>query len=132
MQDMIFVNLPVADLPKSMAFWRALGFEFNLDYTDETAACLVLSSSSFAMLLTQPKFREFAQVDVVDTSKAREVLIAFNRDSAQEVDRIAEAAALHGGAVHGEAKDHGFMYYRSFTDPDGHIWEVIHFPAQPA
>lgn len=132
MQDMIFVNLPVADLPKSMAFWRALGFEFNLDYTDETAACLVLSSSSYAMLLTRPKFRDFALVEAVDPTKAREVLVAFNRASAEEVDRIADAAAQHGGAAHGAPQDHGFMYYRSFTDPDGHIWEVIHFPERPA
>lgn len=131
MQDMIFVNVPVADLPKSMTFWRALGFEFNMQYTDETAACLVLSPSSYAMLLTHAKFREFALVEPADTGKAREVLVAFNRASPAEVDRIANAAAQHGGAAHGAPQDHGFMYYRSFTDPDGHIWEVIHFPEQP-
>lgn len=132
MQDMIFVNLPVADLPKSMAFWRALGFEFNMDYTDETAACLVLSSSSFAMLLNHDRFRGFAHVEPVDTAKSREVLVAFNRPSRDEVNRIADAAIAHGGKAHGEPQDHGFMYYRSFTDLDGHIWEIIHFPGQPA
>ena len=102
------------------------------DYTDETAACLVLSSSSFAMLLNHDRFRGFAKVEPVKTSEAREALIAFNRASRSEVDRIADAAAANGGAAHGEPMDHGFMYYRSFTDLDGHIWEVIHFPGQPA
>jgi len=125
---MIFVNLPVADLPRAMAFWRALGFDFNAEYTDETAACLVLSDTIFAMLLTHDKFRGFAGAEVADTAKAREVLVALSVDTREDVDRIAGTAAAQGGGAHGEPMDHGFMYYRAFTDPDGHIWELTHFP----
>jgi predicted lactoylglutathione lyase len=130
MPKMIFVNLPVADLPRSMAFWRALGFDFNLDYTDDTAACLVLSDTMFSMLLTHRKFQGFARVPPADAAKARGVMVAVSVESRDEVDRIADAAAANGGAAHGEPQDHGFMYYRAFTDPDGHIWEMTHFPAQ--
>lgn len=132
MPSMIFVNLPVADLPASMRFWRALGYDFNPDYTDDTAACLVLSETAFSMLLTHARFREFAEVAPVDTAKAREVLVALQIDSRAEVDRLAEIAAASGGAEHRTPQDHGFMYYRAFTDPDGHIWELTHFPAQEA
>jgi predicted lactoylglutathione lyase len=132
MRRKIFVNLPVADLKASMAFWRALGFEFNLDYTDDTAACLVISEEIFAMLMTPDKFAGFAKTAVADTGAAREVLIAVSVESREAVDRIADAAEASGGARHGEAQDHGFMYYRPFTDPDGHIWEVTHFPAVAA
>lgn len=132
MANMIFVNLPVADLPGAMRFWRALGYDFNPDYTDETAACLILSDTAFAMLLTHDKFAGFAGVAPVDTAKAREVLVALQIDSRTDVDRLVETAAAQGGAQHGEAKDHGFMYYRAFTDPDGHIWELTHFPGQEA
>ncbi|WP_127107142.1 VOC family protein [Pararhodobacter zhoushanensis] len=128
MPRMIFVNLPVADLPKAMGFWRALGFDFNLDYTDETAACLVLSDTMFAMLLTHEKFRGFAKAEVADTSKAREVLIALTCETREEVDRLCDTAAAEGGAAQGEPQDHGFMYFRAFTDPDGHVWELTHFP----
>lgn len=128
---MIFVNLAVADLPASMAFWRALGFDFNLDYTDETAACLVFSDTIFAMIMTHDKFRGFAQREPADTKTHREALMALSMDSREYVDRIVEAAIQHGGAAHGEAVDHGFMYYRPFTDLDGHVWELTYFPAQP-
>ena len=128
MNRMIFINLPVADLPRAMAFWRGLGFEFNLDYTDETAACLVLSDTAFAMLLTHEKFRGFAQAEVADTAKAREVLLAMTVDSRDDVDRLADLAVAQGGAAQGEPQDHGFMYYRAFSDLDGHIWELTHFP----
>ena len=128
MNRMIFINLPVADLPRAMAFWRGLGFEFNLDYTDETAACLVLSDTAFAMLLTHEKFRGFAQAEVADTAKAREVLLALTVDTRDDVDRLADLAVAQGGAAQGEPQDHGFMYYRAFSDPDGHIWELTHFP----
>jgi predicted lactoylglutathione lyase len=132
MSRKIFVNLPVADLPRSMAFWRALGFDFNLDWTDDTAACLVFSDDISAMIMNHDKFRGFAQVGPTDTAKAREVLIAISVDSRQDVDRIADAAAANGGRAHGEPQDHGFMYYRAFQDPDGHVWELTHFPAQAA
>jgi uncharacterized protein len=128
----IFVNLSVTDLPATMAFWRALGFDFNLQYTDETAACLVISDDIFAMLLTRPKFAEFSHKALVDSHKSAEVLIALSVETRADVDRIVEGAAAHGGKLHGEAKDHGFMYYRAMEDQDGHIWEITYFPEQPA
>lgn len=130
MPRMIFVNLPVADLPRAMKFWRALGFDFNPQYTDDTAACLVLSDTIFAMLVTHDKFRDFAKSEIADTPRVREVLLALTADSREEVDRFAETASTHGGAAHGEPVDHGFMYYRAITDPDGHVWELTYFPAQ--
>lgn len=132
MTSMIFVNLPVASLPATMTFWRALGFDFNPGYTDETAACLVLSEQAFAMLMTHEKFAGFAAVPPADPRRARECLIAFQVATRADVDRIADAAAANGGAAHGDPQDHGFMYYRAITDPDGHVWEFTHFPAQDA
>ena len=128
----IFVNLPVADLPRSMAFWRALGFDFNPDYTDETAACLVISEDIFAMIMTREKFGDFALKPVVDAHVSSEVLIAFSVETRADVDRIADAALANGGKQPREAQDHGFMYYRPIEDPDGHIWEFTCFPEQPA
>jgi predicted lactoylglutathione lyase len=125
----VFINQPVADLPRSMQFWRALGFDFNLDWTDDTAACLVFSDDIYAMIMTHEKFQGFAQVPPADARKARECLVAVSVEARDEVDRIAEAAAANGGAAHGEPQDHGFMYYRAFQDPDGHVWELTHFPA---
>lgn len=130
MPRMIFVNLPVADLPRAMKFWRALGFDFNLEYTDDTAACLVLSDTIFAMLLTHDKFRGFSRSEIAKTPQAREVLLALTVETREDVDRLCDAAGTLGGAAHGEPVDHGFMYYRAITDPDGHIWELIHFPPQ--
>jgi len=122
---MIFVNLPVKDLDRSMAFFRALGFDFNPHFTDETAACLVISETIFAMLLTHQKFREFTSREICDTAKATEVLIALNRESRAAVDDIADAALAAGGSADREPMDLGFMYQRSFQDPDGHSWEVL-------
>ena len=128
----IFVNLPVADLPRSMAFWRALGFDFNPDYPDETAACLVISEDIFAMIMTREKFGDFALKPVVDAHVSSEVLIAFSVETRADVDRIADAALANGGKQPRDAQDHGFMYYRPMEDLDGHICEVACFPEQPA
>lgn len=130
MARQIFVNLPVNDLPRSMAFWRALGFDFNLDYTDETAACLVISDTIFAMLMTRTKFGDFALKPVADAHVSSEVIIAFSVESRADVDRIADAALANGGKQQREAQDHGSMYYRPIEDPDGHTWEVMCFMGQ--
>jgi predicted lactoylglutathione lyase len=129
MSRMMFVNLAVGDLPRATAFWRGLGFAFNAQFSDDTAACLMLSDTMFAMLLTAEKFQGFAQVPPADPARTREVLLGLAVESRAEVDRIAEAAAALGGSPHGPPQDHGFMYLRAFADPDGHVWEFAHFAA---
>ncbi len=125
MPTKIFVNLPVRDLDRSKSFFEALGFSFNEQFTDDTAACMVISEDIYAMLLTHAKFKEFTPKDIADTGKTTEVLTALSQDSREAVDRMA-AAALKAGATEARpAADHGFMYERSFNDPDGHIWEMF-------
>lgn len=125
MPQMIFVNLPVKDLAKSMAFFEALGFSFNPQFTDETAACMVISDTIFAMLLTHEKFAGFSPKPIADTDKTTEVLIALSRDDRAAVDAIVKAALTAGGSTFNEPQDHGFMYGHAFRDLDGHVWEVF-------
>lgn len=122
----IFVNLPVKDLSKSMDFFKALGWSFNMQFTDETAACLVISDDIYAMLLTHEKFKQFTPKEICDTSKATEVLNALSFDSREQVDEIVKKAVAAGGSLYAEPKDYGFMYQHSFQDPDGHSWEVFY------
>lgn len=122
----IFVNLPVADLAKSMAFFRALGFEFNMDYTDETAACMVIGEHIYAMLVTREKFAGFTNLPVADAHSATEVLVAVDRPSREAVDEAVRKAVEAGGKVYAEPQDHGWMYYHSFADLDGHRWEMLY------
>jgi predicted lactoylglutathione lyase len=121
----IFVNLPVSDLEKSMSFFRALGFEFNPQFTDETAACMVISDTIYVMLLTHAKFAQFTPRPIADAHKTTQVLNALSFDSRDEVDRMIETARANGGRQIGDTQDHGFMYHRAFADPDGHIWEIF-------
>lgn len=122
----IFVNLPVADLDASKAFFEKLGFTFNPQFTDETAAAMVIDSNIFAMLLTHDKFRPFAPGrDIADTSKVTEVLIALSRDSREAVHAIVDAALAAGAREARPGDDHGFMMSRAFADLDGHIWEIM-------
>ena len=125
MPQMIFVNLPVKDLKKSMAFFEALGFSFNPQFTDDTAACMVISETIFAMLLTHEKFASFSPKPIADTSQSLEVLTALSRDSREAVDAIVSAALAAGGTTYSEPKDYGFMYAHGFQDLDGHVWEVM-------
>lgn len=126
MATKIFVNLPVKDLAKSMTFFKALGFSFNPQFTDETAACMVISDSIYAMLLTHAKFGEFTSKRIAGASQTKEVLNALSRDSRSEVDVLVDAAVKAGGVEPRPSKDYGFMYYRSFDDLDGHTWEIMH------
>lgn len=125
MSQMIFVNLPVADLDRSKAFFEALGFTINPQFSDETAACVVISDTIFAMLLTHPKFSQFTSKAIADSRATTEVLIALSRDSREAVDAIMDAATANGGREARPAEDMGFMYHRAFEDPDSHIWEVM-------
>jgi predicted lactoylglutathione lyase len=125
MQKMIFVNLPVADLPKAMAFYASLGFTNNPHFTDETAACMVWSESIHVMLLTHDKWRTFTSRPIPPTTSS-EVLLALSFENRDAVDAIAGAAKAHGGTADiNPAQDHGFMFSRSLADPDGHVWEAF-------
>ena len=130
MSTKIFVNLPVKDLSKSMAFFKTLGWTFNPQFTDETAASLVISDTIYAMLLTHKKFAEFTNRKIADAATV-EVLIALAVDSKAEVDRIADAASKAGATEAKPPQDYGFMQLRSFLDLDGHQWEILYMdPAQ--
>jgi predicted lactoylglutathione lyase len=123
---MIFVNLPVADLPKSIAFYEALGAVKNEQFTDHTAACMVFSETIHAMLLTHDKFLQFTPKRIANAKETTEVLICMSAESRDEVDAIAGRADAAGGKIDpGPKQDYGFMYGRSFEDLDGHIWEVM-------
>jgi predicted lactoylglutathione lyase len=125
MQKMIFVNLPVADLPKAMAFYAALGFTNNPHFTDETAACMVWSESIHVMLLTHDKWRHFTSRPIPPTTSS-EVLLALALESRGAVDAFTDTAKAHGGTADiNPAQDHGFMFSRSLADPDGHVWEAF-------
>ena len=121
----IFVNLPTKDLNKSTEFFKKLGFSINEQFTNATAACVVISENIYAMLLTEQKFRDFARKEITDSSKATEVLLAVSRESREQVDAIVEKALAAGGKKAGQQQDYGWMYSRGFEDPDGHIWEAF-------
>lgn len=125
MSRMIFVNLPVVDLNASMAFYQALGFENNPQFTDETAACMVWSESIYVMLLTHPKWRSFTSRPIPPTSSS-EVMLALACDDRSAVDKLNEPAAAQGGTADiNPPQDLGFMYNRSLADLDGHVWEMF-------
>jgi predicted lactoylglutathione lyase len=127
---MIFVNLPVKDLEASKRFFGELGFEFEPQFTDETAACMVIDQNIFAMLLTEERFRDFIDGDIADPDTT-EVLVALSADSREDVDSLVEKAFAAGGRPWKDTMEQGPMYERSFRDPDGHVWEVIYME-QPA
>lgn len=122
---LIFVNLPVKDLSASMEFFRGLGFEFDEKFTDESAACMVVSEQAFVMLLEESRFSEFTSKQVADARISTEAIVAVSAESREAVDAFADAALGAGGTPANEPMDHGFMYGRSFNDPDGHLWEVM-------
>ena len=126
MPTKIFVNLPVQDLARSTRFFTELGFSFDPRFTDENAACLVISGDSYAMLLTEPFFRNFTDKELADTSTTTEAILALEVASRQQVDELAERALVSGGSPAGEPMEQDGMYERSFQDPDGHLWEVFY------
>ncbi len=121
----IFVNLPVKDLAKSKAFFGKLGFKFNPQFTNETAASMVVSDDIYVMLLTESRFKDFTKKQIVDANTATEVLTCLSVESKEEVETLANAAIAAGGTEANHPMDYGFMMGRSFNDLDGHIWEVI-------
>jgi uncharacterized protein len=122
----IFVNLPVKHLGKSVEFFTKLGFEFNPQFTDETATCMIVAEDIFVMLLTEEKFKLFTPKKICDATQSTEVLVCLSRESREKVDEMVHNAVAAGGATYNEPQDHGFMYGHGFQDLDGHIWELIH------
>lgn len=126
MSRKVFVNLPVADLKKSMEFFTQVGYTFNPKFTDENTACMVISEEICSMLITPKRFMDFIPGSTIsDAHKQTEVLIALNCESRAEVDATLDKAIAAGAKIFRPAADHGFMYERSFKDLDGHIWEMF-------
>jgi len=126
MVSQMFVNLPVKDLKKSIAFFTKLGFTFNPQFTDETATCMIVSENVFVMLLTEQKFKAFTPKSICDATKSTEVLVAISLESRTAVDEIVGKAVAAGGATYNKPQDYGFMYTHGFQDLDGHIWEPFY------
>lgn len=125
MPRMIFVNLPVADLPRAKRFYEALGFINEPRFTDDTAAAMQWSDTIVVMLLTHEKWKSFTNRPIPST-QASEVMLCISCESRTEVDTLAETAASHGGTSDiNPGQDHGFMMSRMFADPDGHVWEPM-------
>ncbi|MBL0404185.1 VOC family protein [Microvirga aerilata] len=133
MSKLIFINLPVRDLSRSIAFYEALGARKNEQFTDHTAACMVFSETIHVMLLTHDKFRQFTPKTIADARETTEVLICMSADSRDAVDDMTARAGAAGGVIDpGPKQDYGFMYGRSFEDLDGHIWEVMWMDVEAA
>jgi predicted lactoylglutathione lyase len=122
---MLFVNLPVADLPRTKAFFAELGFRYNAQFTDDNAACLIVGADSFFMLLRREFFQTFTKRQICDTRTHTEGLFAISCDGRDAVDALVDKALSLGGSPASDPQDHGFMYVRSFYDLDGHHWEAM-------
>jgi len=121
----MFVNLPVKDLDRSVEFFTALGFTFDPRFTDANATCMLVGEDAYVMLLVTDMFTTFTTKEVADATTSTGAIIAVSAGSREEVDELAEAALAAGATPAGDPADHGFMYYRSFHDLDGHHWEVL-------
>ena len=121
----LFVNMPVADIERSKAFFSELGFSFNPLFSDETAACMLVGEDAFVMLLSREKFAQFSKLPIADPTTHALALYCFSVASRDEVDAVSAAALAAGGSEADDAEDHGFMYTRSFFDLDGHGWQVM-------
>ena len=132
MSKMIFGNLPVADLPAARAFYEAIGAVNNPQFTDETAACMVFTDVIHVMLLTHDKFAQFTPKRIADAHATSEVLICISAESREAVDEMTGNALAAGGREPRDRQDYGFMYARSFEDPDGHIWEPMYMDMDAA
>ncbi|HVA83015.1 MAG TPA: VOC family protein [Candidatus Aquilonibacter sp.] len=120
----IFVNLPVKDLKKTMAFFSKLGFKYNKQFTDKNAACMVIERNIFAMLLVKKFFKGFIKKEIANSAKTTEAIISLSAPSKKKVDWMVDRAVA-AGAIEGKKQDLGFMYSRSFEDLDGHSWDLF-------
>ena len=126
MSKQIYVNLPVKDLQRSVAFFSRLGFSFEPRFTDENATCMIVGDNIFVMLLVETVFKTFTTKELCDTTKSTEVLVCISCDSRAQVDTLVAQAVSAGGTAPRKPQDHGFMYGHGFEDLDGHIWELIY------
>ena len=123
----IFVNLPVSDLKKTMNFFTKLGFTFNPMFTNEKAACMIISEDIYSMLLVEKFFKSFIpDKEICDTKKSSEAIIALSANTRKEVDELIIKVVSAGGSEYRQAQDYGWMYGRAFQDINGHIWEIIY------
>jgi predicted lactoylglutathione lyase len=129
---LMFVNVPVKDLDASVEFFRTLGFDFDEKFTDETATCMIVSDKAFVMLLTEERFADFTSKPLADARSTTEAILSVSADSREEVDAFADRALEAGASKANDPMDMGFMYGRSFNDPDGHLWEVVWMDPQAA
>ena len=121
----LFVNIPVADVQRSIDFFEELGFTFNAQFTDASGTAMLVGEDAYFMLLTREKFHDFSKRPTADATRTTNALYAFSVDSRAEVDEIVDKALAAGGARALDTQDHGFMYQSSFFDLDGHHWEVF-------
>ncbi|HEY4008277.1 MAG TPA: VOC family protein [Pseudonocardia sp.] len=126
MDRMIFVNLPVADLAVSNAFYTGLGFRINPDFSDDKATCVKVFDKIYLMLLVRERFADFVVGEVGDPAKDTQVLLCLSAESRAEVDELVTSALAHGGKPWLPVQEHGPMYGHSFADPDGHVLEIMH------
>ena len=128
----IFVNLPIADMTRSRAFFEALGLSFNPRFSNDQGACLEIAENIYAMLLVKPFFQGFTPRPVADANASTEVLVALSCESREEVQALVAKAVAAGGSLYAEPKDYGFMFQHGFADPDGHLWEVFYMDENAA
>src|SRR4030095_4597358 len=126
MKKQIFVNLPVKDLKKTIAFFTKLGFKFNPKFTNENATCMIIEDNIFAMLLVEKFFKTFTKKEIADARKTTEVLIALSAENKEKVDKMVKDAIAAGGKEARDPQDYGWMYSRSIEDLDGHVWEILY------
>ena len=128
MTSQFFVSMAVRDLPKSKAFFEALGFGFNAKFSNDEGACLVINDTTFAMLVNLSLFEKFAEgKPICDARQSSEVALSYTVESRARVDELVAIAVSKGGKVHATPQDHGFMYQHGFEDLDGHVWEPTYF-----
>jgi predicted lactoylglutathione lyase len=126
MTTQIFVNLPVKDLARSRAFFESLGYSFNPQFSNDQGACLVISDTIYAMLLTEPFFQTFTKKQIADAGKTTEVLICLSCESRAHVDELVAKAVQAGGSTPNAKQEYDFMYSHGFEDLDGHLWELVY------
>ncbi|MET8287297.1 VOC family protein [Streptomyces sp. NPDC048448] len=124
-QQMIFVNLAVNDVDASKKFFTELGYTINPQFSTDDCACVVISDTIVAMLLSKQRYADFTKKEIADSARTSEVLLCLSAESREKVDELCDKALSVGGSGTREAQDHGYMYGRSFDDPDGHTWEVM-------
>lgn len=132
MATQIFVNLPVKDLKRSVAFFTSLGYSFNPKFTDENATCMIVAENIYVMLLVESYFKTFTKKAICDATTSTEVLVCLSVDSRDKVSELVAQALAAGGTTPNDSKDYGFMYQHGFQDLDGHLWELVYMDPDAA